>query len=316
MRFALSTHWNASRHTRGETLIEEVLSLGFDQVELGYDLRMDLVPGVLQMVKDHAIAVGSLHNFCPVPVGAARGNPELYTFTDPDRRMRDYAVQHTERTIRFAAEVGAKVVVTHGGNADMDTLTRDLCALYERGESFGPLYEKIKLKLQVVREKQAARQIGWLYEGVERLVPVLRDTGVILALEITPSWEAIPTEVEVEALCRHFAGAPIRYWHDIGHGHIRHILGFINQERWLERLQPWMVGMHVHDVLPPARDHVMPPRGGVDFPRLKRFATKDILRVIEPSSQTPAEDIVAALPFLQQVWGEAAATQNEEKNHE
>ena len=107
MIFGLTTRWNAGRHTSGEALIEEILGLGFDHVELGYDLRIDLVPGVQKMVRDGTVKVNSVHNFCPVPVGAPRGHPELFTLASGDPKIREGAVHHTAKTIRYAATVGA-----------------------------------------------------------------------------------------------------------------------------------------------------------------------------------------------------------------
>jgi sugar phosphate isomerase/epimerase len=62
--------------------------------------------------------------------------------------------------------------------------------------------------------------------------------------------------------------------------------------------------MHIHDVVAPAMDHLLPPHGQVDFTALKRFAKGDIIRVIEPASQTPGEAIVEALRFLRQAWSD------------
>ena len=104
---AISTRWNAGRHRSGEAMIEEILDLGLGLVELGYDLRAELIPGVKTLVASGAVRVGSLHNFCPVPVGAPRPHPELYTPASPDRREREFAVIHISRTLRFAAEMGA-----------------------------------------------------------------------------------------------------------------------------------------------------------------------------------------------------------------
>ena len=84
MSFALTTRWNAGRHTDGEALIEEILGMGFRHVELGYDLRRDLVPGVMKMVEKGAVKVDSVHNYCPVPMGAPYGHPELFTLADRD----------------------------------------------------------------------------------------------------------------------------------------------------------------------------------------------------------------------------------------
>lgn len=302
MIFALTTRWNASRHTDGEAMLTEILEMGFTHVELGYDLRLDLVPGVKKLVAQNTVKVDSLHNFCPVPVGAPRGHPELFTFADLDHRVRESAINHTLKTVRFAAEVGARVVVVHAGNVEMPRMSAELCAMYERGEQFSPAYEKAKLKLQVTREKKAGKHLDVLKQCLERLLPAAAETGVRIALEVLPTWEAIPSEFEMETLAKQFESQHLMYWHDIGHSQIRQNLGFISQERWLEKLQPYLAGMHIHDVAPPALDHLMPPQGQVDFPRLAKFGARDILRVFEPAAQTPRENIIEGLRILRQAW--------------
>ena len=304
MNFALTTRWNAGRHTDGEAMIEEILDMGFSRVELGYDLRLDLVPGVTKMIQAGRVHVDSLHNFCPVPVSAPRGHPELYTLASTDRQVRQGAVHHTTKTIRFAAEVGAKAIVVHAGYVDVPHMTDQLAALCEQGQQFSDLYEKIKLKLQINREKKARKQLDYLSEGIEQLMPALVEANVKLALENLPTWEALPSEMEMESLIARFGQEHLACWYDLGHGQIRQNLGFINQERWLERLSPFMAGMHIHDVLPPRSDHLMPPHGQVDFKSLKRFATPALFKVIEPTPETPKEAIVDALRFLNEVWAD------------
>ena len=302
MIFGVTTRWNASRHTSGEKMVEEILNLGVDHLELGYDLRMDLVPGLYKMVREGTVKVDSVHNFCPVPIGAPRGHPELFTLASTDRKIREGAVYHTLKTIRFAADVGAKVVIVHAGNVEMSSLSANLRELCEKGEQFSARYDKIKLRLQLTREKKVRKQLDYLQQGIEQLMPAIAENRVQVALENLPSWEAIPSELEMEDLCRQYAPQGLRYWHDIGHGQIRQNLGLINQERWMERLQPYLAGMHIHDVVAPAMDHLLPPHGQVDFTALKKFAKADIIRVIEPTSQTPGEAIVKALHFLRQAW--------------
>lgn len=305
MQIALSTRWNASRHTRGEDMIEEILGLGFDAVELGYDLRIDLVAGVQNMIARQAVRVTSVHNYCPVPVASPRGHPEIWTFADSDPRVRDSAVQHTSRTLRFAAEVGARVVVAHAGRVDMPQITRQLLALCEEGKQFSDVFAQTTLKLQVARDKKVARHLDYVRACIEQLIPVLDETGVRLALENLPTWESVPTELEAEALCRDYGARGLRYWHDIGHAQVRQNLGLINQERWLQRLRPHLAGMHIHDVLPPGADHLMPPAGKVDFAALKSVANSDVVKVIEPAPQTPPELVSGALAFLRGVWAPA-----------
>lgn len=308
MDIALTTRWNAGRHQDGEAMITEILEMGFTQVELGYDLRMDLVPGVLAMVEQKAVTVGTVHNFCPVPLGAPKGHPELFTFASKDARVRQQAIRHTQRTIEFAQEVGADTVVSHSGNVDMPRFTYDLIELLEKDQAFTPRYEKLKMKLQMKREKKSPKQLNFLRQSLDLVLPALEGTGVVLALENLPTWEAFPTEHEITELLQTYAPQGLRYWHDIGHGQIRENIGMIYLPRWLERLAPYMAGMHVHDVAPVARDHVMPPRGGmVNFEQMAPIAKAVPHRVIEPSPSTPRDDIVQALEYLNKVWGDVPA---------
>ena len=299
---AISTRWNAGRHRSGEAMIEEILAFGLGRVELGYDLRAELIPGVQAMVASGAVRVDSVHNFCPVPVGAPRPHPELYTPASTDRREREVAVTHISRTLRFAAEIGARVVVCHSGNVDMPKHTFDLVRMASHGEQFGEPYENLKLKAQIARDKKAPRQIELLGESLQALLPVVQETGVLLALENLPTWEAIPSELESEQLMKRFHGAGIRLWWDIGHAQIRENLGFINAARWLRRLAPFIAGMHIHDVAPPGQDHLMPPRGKVDFPALSDFAKMDMVRVLEPAPDTEAGHIARAIEHLRETW--------------
>lgn len=299
---ALSTRWNAGRHVSGERLVEEILELGFDRIEIGYDLRTELIPGVKAMIANGSITAGSVHNFCPIPVGTSRPHPELYTPGAPDRRERESAVKHITNTLHFAAEIGAKVVVLHAGNVDMPHFTYDLLRMASEGRQFTEAYEALKYKCQTVRDKRAPAQIRGLEESLEKLAPVLAETGVLLALENLPTWEAIPTELEAEQLLRRFAPAGLRFWCDLGHAQVRENLGFINAHRWLQRLSPHLAGMHIHSVEPPGQDHLMPPKGCTDFARLAPYGRMEIPRVLEPSPDTPAEDIRAAISFLHEAW--------------
>jgi len=304
MNFALTTRWNAGRHSDGEAMLNEILELGFSHIELGYDTRLELIPGVQKMVEEKTVFVDSLHNFCPVPMGITRAHPEIYTLADPDRKVRESAVKHTSNTIRMAEELGARAVVCHAGNVVMKRATRDLIEMIERGEQHSRKFQRVRTKLQDRRAIKGRRQVRYLYESLEEMMPILLATGVKLALEVLPTWEAIPTETEFEDLFRTFDNGCIGYWHDIGHAQIRENLGFINMERWLERLEPNLVGFHLHDVLPPGQDHVMPPLGQIDFSRYTRFGKRDILHVIEPTTRTPKEEIVEGYRILRECWAQ------------
>lgn len=284
-------------------MIEEVLKLGIGHVELGYDLTLDLVPGVMKMVADKAVVVDTLHNFCPVPVGAPMGHPELFQLSSLDRGARESAVRHTIKTVEFAANLGAKSVVAHAGNVEMTNLTHDLLDLCNSGQQYSPRFEKIKLKLLMKREDKVKKHLDNLYRSIDELLPALTGAGVRLAFENLPSWESIPCESEMETILKRYATPLIGYWHDIGHGQIRQNLGFISYRLWLDRLAPRLAGLHIHDVAAPARDHLMPPQGSVDFAGFKTYLKSDMALVIEPAPRTPEADIREGIRVLREVWG-------------
>ncbi len=302
MEFSISTRWNSNRHSSAKAMIDEILELGLNQVELGYTFPADFAVDIKKMVHDGQINVSSVHNYCPVPAIAGQGHPELFTFSDSDQRTRDAALIHTSNTIRFAAEVNATVVVVHCGNVEMKNLTEKLVSLCHKKQRLSNSFEKIKHSLFEQRRKKVVNQLTYLYDAIDKLIPLLAETGIRLGLENLPTWEAIPTEVECHRLIEDFGSKYLCYWHDIGHAQIRENLGFINHHRVLESMSSVLGGFHVHDVKSPATDHLLPPMGDIDFSNLARFAAMDILRVLEPSSRISGNKIKSAVDYLNRIW--------------
>jgi len=290
-------------------MIEEILRMGFSHVELGYDLTVDLVPGVKKLVEEKAVTVDTVHNFCPVPIGAPYGHPELFPLTSSDEIVRQSAIVHTRRTIDFAAQVHARVVVAHAGTVEMAILTRKLITLYEKGKRYSPRYERTKLKLLIQRDRKVRRHLDQLRRSVEELLPDLEDSRVQLALENLPTWESVPAETEMEDLLKSFNSPWLRYWHDTGHGQIRENLGFISHLHWFERLEPWLAGMHIHDVASPASDHLMPPAGDMEFLPFKKMARSGILLTLEPAPGTPYADVREGHRIVKEVWGKPISSE-------
>lgn len=302
MNLALTTRWNAGRHEDGESMIGEIIDLGFDRVELGFDTSALLIPGVRRMAETGRIRIDSVHAYCPMPPIVPHPTPEPFTLADPDQAVRRLALRYMEDTIRHAADIGARVVVAHAGNVNMTPLTPKLAELIAAGRQYEDAYETARMKLIVAREKAVPPQLTFLYESIEKLLPLLDRSGRVLAFEILPTWESIPTEVEMEALLRHFNSPRIRCWHDIGHGQIRQNIGFTSHARWFKRLLPWTAGVHIHDVLPPFRDHLMPPLGKIDFSLFRNAAQGDMIRVLEPTPAATGDEIRAGVKALEVAW--------------
>lgn len=302
MNIGISTRWNAYRHKDGRTMIDEIKSMGFDHVELGYDLTADLVEGVVSMVREKIITVDSVHNFCPVPPGVPHGHPELFELASPEIDIRKSAIRYTLSTVDFAANLGAKFVVVHVGRVNTRITTRRLISMWEGGKYHSPRYERLRTKLIIQREKKAKKRIDAFCQTLDEMLPQLERTGVALAIEVLPSWEAVPTEPEMLTILREFNSPFIRYWHDTGHAQTRENLGFIGHRVWFEKLLPWLAGMHIHDIRCPAFDHLMPPMGELDFSTFNLRGIKEVVRVLEPAPGTPVEIVKEAHQFLEKTW--------------
>ena len=101
MKFSLSTNWCNQRLNDGVAIAEKSLSLGFEELELGYNTTPEQVPGFRRMLD--RIPVGSVHAFCPVPLSAPQGYPELYQLASLDDEGRRMASIQIRRNVEFAA---------------------------------------------------------------------------------------------------------------------------------------------------------------------------------------------------------------------
>lgn len=304
MRIAISTNWNSTKYERGEPMLDEIAALGFDTVELGYSLSFGQAEAVKKRISTGAVKVCSVHSFCPNPMPGSHFGPEPFSLCDEDdldgpRR----GIGGVLSTARFAAEVGAAKIVLHAGRAPVGRAAMHLSEMVEDGERSSPSYAKKLARFQEKRFDKASRCMDTLVESLEILLPQLQRIGVTLCLENLPSGDAVPNEAEMATLLRHFEGAPLAYWHDIGHGQVRHELGLVHHSGLVKRMAPKIGGFHVHDVLPPLRDHAMPPGGLVDFSVFKPFAETDVPLVLEPSPGLAAADITRGLGFLRTLWG-------------
>ena len=137
MKFSLSTNWNARRHDDGEKLVDEIVALGFGALELGYHLTEELAAGVRRRTHAGVVTVDSVHAYCPVPIGAPHGYPELYLLASLDEDERAMAAILIGRTLAFASSMGARAVVLHAGRIFLNSFfsnlhTRTLVDVLER----------------------------------------------------------------------------------------------------------------------------------------------------------------------------------------
>jgi len=285
VKFALSTNWSNRRLDDGAAIADEAEELGFDSLELGFCTQPEQLPGFRSRLD--RMPVTSVHAYCPVPLGAPSGHPELYQLCSEDANERTLAKMLLEKTFACAADLGAKVVVFHAGYADLTTL-------------FGGLFTTAR-KLRV---KRGRKLLDVFRREFEALRPSLEKKGLTLALENLPRLEGFPSLDEAKALMGEFDGAPLRLWFDTGHALVRETHGWAGESSHMAaELAPWICGIHLNDVKGPDDDHQEPGWGNVDFARLTFLAKRDILRVFEPHRPVRHADLKNALIYMRSMWG-------------
>jgi sugar phosphate isomerase/epimerase len=302
LKFALSTNWNSDRHADGAALVDEILELGFTDIEVGYRFLPMQVPGLEARLAEKAVRVGSVHAFSPVPIEAPRGHPELFLLGALNEDTRRMAIFHLRRTVEFAASLGARVVVLHAGRTPVGRHWHRFMQFKERGVDDGWLYRWHRGRLLSLRERKSARHLAALQRALDELLPVCAANKVALALENLPSLDALPLPSEMLALAEHYQSPWLRYWHDLGHGQIMENLGLYDHEADLKSLIPVLAGVHIHDVGGLMHDHLAPGKGELDFSRFGFLANIDILHVFEPGSGVTAAELGSAISFLNKRW--------------
>lgn len=289
MTFALSTNWNNRRLATGEAIVDEALELGFGALELGFHTSAEQVKGFKARLDE--MPVGSIHAFCPVPLSAPCGHPELYSLAAFDDAARALARVHVRKNIAFAAEMGADTVVLHAGRVPCRTLFR--CNRMKK------------------RARLGRRLVDVFRRELDALVPVLEANKVTLGLENLPYLEGFPDEREVAAL----VGDWVRPWLDTGHAYVRETQGWTAHSPFEQSVSPSPpfehspfehsiispIGLHVNDSCG-GDDHLPPGEGKIDFAALAPVAHAARHLVLEPHAGVTSESLKRGLDFLKSVW--------------
>jgi len=300
---SVSTHWIAHLHDDGSAMIDAINDAGFTNVELGYDTLPHLVPGIEKAVADQRVSVRSLHNFCPVPDTFSKGHPELFSLSSLNDGERQSAVYHTRKTITFAASLGSTAVVSHAGNVSMRRFTEKFTKLYNKDKTNTPRYDRLRAKASETRRMPAMSHFSALCRSVEELLPTLEELQIKLAFENLPSFEAIPSIEEQEALFEKFPSPYLCYWHDFGHAQVMQNLRLAPHVHRLQRFHARTAGVHIHDTAGTEDAHIMPPMAnGIHWEYTDKWINHDWCLVLEPRPGTTTEEVQTAVQFLENIW--------------
>jgi sugar phosphate isomerase/epimerase len=285
-------------------MLAEIKELGFCQVELGHGIRLSLIQGIAEFIRDQDLAITSLHNFCPLPLEVFHASPDCLQCTSSDPGERNRAQRHTFATIDQAVSFGASSVVLHLGFAPVRDETQRLSKLIQQGKIYGRTFVQTKLRALKEREKADVypRVRDWLVPVVEHA----KQAHIKLGIENRTELDTFPNSNEFNKLFDEFKEPILGHWHDFGHAQVRQNLTLHDHAEWLQAAAPRLFGCHVHDVIYPDRDHRIPLTGTVPFTELLPMIPAHVPLVWELSPSAQAEAIRAALQKWQELFQEDA----------
>ncbi len=304
MILALSTCWNSSRHTSGETMLNEIRDLGFDHVELSHGINLSLIEGVIKVAERGGLTFTSLHNFCPQPVEVMSDSPDCYEFSSGRDEVRHRAIKMTLQTLDYAKRLHAKRVVLHLGSvSEMRGFTRGLINTLHAGEYLSKAYAEQKLEGVIERESRSPVVLTRVAECLKPIIDTAGEYGIRLGIENRDSYESVPSEREFPELLDEL-GPVCGYWHDFGHAQRKANLSLLDHEDWVRAMGSRAIGCHVHDARWPIEDHCVPFSGDIDFHALVPHFPKDIPYVIELHPKHEASQVVEAARRWREEFGE------------
>ena len=284
MKFSLSTNWCNRRIESGEEIADKAAELGFDGLELGFHTTVQQVAGFKSRLDK--MPVRSIHAFCPVPISAPHGYPELYQLASFDEEMRKMAQIMIRRNIAFAAEMGATALVLHAGRVAGDSFfTRLLPGRFA------------KRFMDDNRVARGLKMIDVLKKELELLLPELEKHQVKLGLENLPYPEGFPNLSEIGSV----TGDWVRPWFDTGHWYaMGSEEGRVKSEelQWEYSLDQYApVGMHINDSKG-GDDHLAPGDGKIDFSLFRTMMESAEHLVLEPNQSVTDDQLRRALSLL------------------
>lgn len=292
-------------------MLREMAELGFSQVELSHGIRISLVPGILRAVEEGVVKISSTHNFCPLPAGVAHAAPNVYEPSAQDPREQEQWVRHTKRSMDFAAQVEAQVLVCHLGSVrffwfNPGRTLRLYLQNHPDAARAGDDAKYDRLLQKSLTKLRRRMPPFWMRvkAGIHQVVDYARQKNLQLGFENREGFEELPLDSDHLELLEEFgADAPIGYWHDTGHAEIKERMGLLQHRMQLEKLARRTLGFHLHDVDAQSHDHQPIGGGRVDFAMVSRFWRPGHLLVLELSPRVSMEEVRRSKQRLEELMG-------------
>lgn len=287
-------------------MVEELRELGFSRLELSFGMPEKMVNEIAGLVGEGRVSISSLHNYCPAPLLPAgmKLSHSALPLSNPDERLRRWAVRQTIRTIETAAELKARAVVLHMGRVEIRPLSPRLIALLENSQADTARFRRLAEKIRRRREAAKGPYLERARQSLRELAGPARELGVKLGIENRYYPEEIPSLDEIGELIEAADSEAVGFWYDLGHAAVKGNLGWEDPGEYLKRYEKQLVGLHIHDVIQ-TRDHKAPGEGDLDYRPFGEIIKRDICRVLEVHPAASPDEVKTGAAFLKTLAGEA-----------
>lgn len=289
---ALSTMWNYRKAQNGLELMEQLLALGFQQVELNYQVRPEWMPEIERIVRAGVMRVSSVHNVFPKTFDDRFGTDSVMLGYE-DEALRRQAVELAKTSIDWAVRLGAGAVVFHPTEVPLppDEFDVPLKKLIAAHQTDTAAFRALQSRMLAAREagpflSRMMKSIGELADYV-----VKHALPVKLGMENRAMCHQIPIYAEMTLIAERFDGGPVGLWLDTGHGIMMAEMGL--QSLPLSPVAARnIVGMHIHDAVD-GLDHYAPcTLPGHMLAPFRPYIRQAPIRVLELSGRLSAEEIL------------------------
>lgn len=234
-------------------------------------------------------------------MGVFQAAPNFFQPSSPDPRERDQWLRQTKRSIDFAAQVGASLLVCHLGSVRYFWLEPDRRMQAYRKAHPGAVKAGDKVYRAIVDRtllrfrKRMAPYWQRTQDSVRAVLDYASQKKVRLGLENRERFEELPVDADFpDFLASMPLPSPAGYWHDTGHAHLKEGMGLIDHRGQLEANASRLLGFHLHDVDSSGRDHQAIGSGEVDFEMIGSFWRPEHLFVIELSPHVSVDGVLSS----------------------
>ncbi|WP_411348327.1 sugar phosphate isomerase/epimerase family protein [Paenibacillus sp. WLX2291] len=271
--YSFSTCWNIKRYPHdGAGMIREISELGFQYVELNYNVTTEMLKTIEPLIEKGEMGVSSVHNTFPHTPDPDYGTDSvLLGFDDEDKRKR--AVKLLVGSAEYAHRYGAKAVVVHPGEVPFSyNIDEELKGIYHEQGKDSPAYQKLWNEMLERRERLSEHYLQRIQHSLEEVCEITMSRGYDIAfgIETRSRCYQMPTLTEAKKVRERMKGAPVYLWYDIGHGMMMDRMGLYHNAEEANAMKDDIIGVHIHETLG-LSDHWCPYVHSKDMEYFDRF---------------------------------------------